>query len=57
MGSNDPFRDFKHKLWPKKGLGVKFAIWLLTIKSHESPWFPYVQVACDIPLKSPQQGL
>jgi hypothetical protein len=24
MGSHDPFGYLKHKLWPKKGLGVKF---------------------------------
>jgi hypothetical protein len=23
MGLNDPFGYLKHKLWPKKGLGVK----------------------------------
>jgi hypothetical protein len=52
MGSHDPFKHFKHKLWPKEGLGVKLAIWLPTTKSRESPWFPRVQVACDISLKS-----
>jgi hypothetical protein len=26
MGSHDPFGHFKHKLWPKEGLGVKLAI-------------------------------
>jgi hypothetical protein len=23
MGSHDPFEYLKHKLWPKKGLGIK----------------------------------
>jgi hypothetical protein len=32
-------------------------IWLPTTKSQESPWFPYMQVACHIPLESSQQGL
>ncbi len=26
MGSHDPFGHFKHKLWPKKRLGIKLAI-------------------------------
>jgi hypothetical protein len=51
MGSHDPFGHFKHKLCPKEGLGVKLTIWLMTIKSQESPWFPCVQVACNIPFK------
>jgi len=38
-------------------LGVKLPIWLPTIKSQESPRFPCVQVACDIPLESSQQGI
>ncbi len=38
----------------KKG---RESIWLLTTKSKESPRFPYVQVACHIPLKSSPQGL
>jgi len=41
----------KHKLWPKEGIGVKFPIWLRITKSQESPWFPYVQVACHIQLE------
>jgi hypothetical protein len=52
VGSHDPFRHFKHKLWSKEGLGVKLAIWLPTIKSKESAWFPCVQVAFHIPLES-----
>jgi hypothetical protein len=26
MGLHDPFGHFKHKLWPKEGLGVKLVI-------------------------------
>jgi hypothetical protein len=37
MGSHDPFKYLKHKLWPKEGSGVKLLIWLLTTKSRESP--------------------
>jgi hypothetical protein len=47
----------KHKLWPKEGLEVKLTIWFITIKSWESPQFPYVQVACNIPLGSFQWRL
>jgi hypothetical protein len=35
--------NLKHKLWPKEGVGVKLALWLLTIKSQESTRLPYVQ--------------
>jgi hypothetical protein len=51
MGSHDPFGHFKHKLWLKE-----LTIWLPTTKSQESPWFPYVQVACNVPLKSFWKG-
>jgi hypothetical protein len=34
MGSNYAFGQLKHKLWPKEGLGVELAIWLLNIKSQ-----------------------
>jgi hypothetical protein len=57
MGSHDPFGHLKHKLWPKKGLGVKLTICVPTTKSRESPLFFSVQVACDTPLESSQQGL
>jgi hypothetical protein len=57
MGSHDPFEHLKHKLWPKKRSGVKLAIWLSTTKSQESPWFPRVQVECNIPLKYFRRGL
>ncbi len=26
MSSHDPFKYLKHKLWPKKGLGIKLSI-------------------------------
>jgi hypothetical protein len=51
MGSHDPFRYLKHKLWPKERLGVKLPIWLPTTKSWESLWFPHVEVACHISLE------
>jgi hypothetical protein len=57
MESHDPFGYLKHKLWPKERPGVKFSIWLSTIKSQKSPWFICVQVICNITLKSPWQGL
>jgi hypothetical protein len=55
MGSHDPFEQ--HKLWPKEGLGIKLAIWLPTTKSRESPQFPCMKMACDIPLESSWWGL
>jgi len=57
MGLHDPFGHLKQKLWPKERLGVKLTVWLPTIKSQESTQFPCVQVACNIPLESSQQGL
>jgi hypothetical protein len=57
MGLDDPFEHLKHKLWPKERPGVKLAIWLPTTKSRESTQFTYVQVACNILLKSSRQGL
>jgi hypothetical protein len=57
MGSHDPFGHLQHKLWPKERLGVKLAVWLSTTESQESIRFPCVQVACDTPLESSQQGL
>jgi hypothetical protein len=57
MGSHDPFGHLKHKLWPKEGSGVNLSIWLLTIKSQESPQFHCVQVACHISLESFQRRL
>jgi hypothetical protein len=52
MGLHDPFGHFKHKLWPKEGLGVKLPIWFPTIKSWESPRFPCMQMVCDILLEN-----
>jgi len=52
---HDPFGYYKHKLWPKEGLGIKLAIWLPTTKSQELSRFPFVQVVCNISLK--RQGL
>ncbi len=57
MSSDDPFGHLKHKLWPKEGMGVKLVVWIPTTKSQESTWFPFVEVACDISLKSSRQGL
>jgi len=57
MGLHDPFGHLKHKLWPKERLQVKLTIWLPTIKSWELTRFIYVQVVCDISLKSSQWGL
>jgi hypothetical protein len=57
MSSHDPFGHLKHKLWSKEGLGVKLSNWLPTTKSQESPQFPCIQVACNIPLESSWQGL
>ncbi len=52
MGLCDPLGWSKHKLWAKESV-----IWLLTIKSWESPWLPCVRVMCNISLKNYQQGL
>jgi hypothetical protein len=57
MGSHDLFEHFKHKLWPKEGPRVKLPIWLPTIKIQESPWFPFVQMACNILLEISHRGL
>jgi hypothetical protein len=57
MGLHDPFGHLKHKLWPEEGPRVKLPIWPPTAKSQESPWFPCVQVACNIMLKSSWWGL
>jgi hypothetical protein len=56
MGSHDSFGHLKHKLWPEKGLGIEWAIWLQTIKSQKSTQFPYMQVTCDIPWKALDEG-
>jgi hypothetical protein len=41
----------------KKGQKSNCQIWLLTIKSRQSPRFPCIHVACDILLKKFQWGL
>jgi hypothetical protein len=55
-GLHDPFGQLKHKLWPKERLGLKLTIWLPTIKSWESPQFPYMQVACTYHWKAFDEG-
>jgi hypothetical protein len=57
MGSHDSFEYLKHKLWPKEGLRIKVLIWLLPIKSQESPRNTCVQVTCHISLERFQQRL
>jgi hypothetical protein len=57
IGSHHPFGHLKHKLWSKERQGVKLTIWLPTIESQESTWFPCVQVACKMPLESSRWGL
>jgi hypothetical protein len=56
MDLHDPFGYLKDKLWPKERPGVKLPILLPTIKSRESPWFTYVQVACHISLERINEG-
>jgi hypothetical protein len=56
MGSHDPFRHLKHKLWPKERPGVKLVVWLSTTKSQKSTQFTCVQVACNILLESFRRG-
>jgi hypothetical protein len=57
MGSHDPFGHLTHKLWPKEGSKVTLTIWLPPTKSQESPWFPHILVACNIPLERSKRGL
>jgi hypothetical protein len=57
MGSHCLFRHLKHKLWPKEGPGVKLRVWLPTRKSQESTQFTWLQMTCDISLKSSWQEL
>jgi hypothetical protein len=52
MGSYCSFGHLKQKLWPKKGLEVRLAIWFQTTQSQESTRFTCLQSACDIPLES-----
>jgi hypothetical protein len=39
MGSHDPFRYLKHKLWPKEKPKVKLLIWFRTTKVRNHPDF------------------
>jgi hypothetical protein len=57
MGSHDPFEHLKHKLWSKERPRVKLAIWLPTTKSQELTRCPFVQVSCNMPLKSSWRGI
>jgi hypothetical protein len=57
MGLHRPLGHLKHKLWSKERPRVKLVVWLPITKSQESTWFPCVQGACNIPLKSSQQRL
>jgi hypothetical protein len=57
MGSHEPFGHLQPKLWPKKRLWVKLAVWLPTAKSWKSTRPRCVQVECDTPLESSQQEL
>jgi len=52
MASNGPFQHLQLKLWSKKGMGVKLAIWLPTTKSQESTRPRCVQMECGTPLES-----
>jgi len=57
MGSHYSFGHLKHKLWPKKGPGVKLPIWFPTRKRRESTPFTCLQMTCDISLKSSRQEI
>jgi hypothetical protein len=47
--------DISNTSYGQKRAGSQ--IWLPTTKSREPPWFPCVQVACDIPWENFRQGL
>ncbi len=57
MASHGPFGHLQHKLWQKKGLGIKLIIWLPTIKSRESTQPRCVQVECNTPLESSRRKI
>jgi len=57
MSLYDPFGHLNHKLWPKERLGIKLAVWFLTIKSQESTRFPYVKVVWEMLLESSRRKL
>jgi len=53
MGLHDPFGHLITQVMVKR----RVKIWLSSTKSHESPRFPYVQLACNISLESSRQRL
>jgi hypothetical protein len=57
MGSHCSFGHLKHKLWPKEGSRVKLPVWLPTKKSRESTRFTWLQITCNILLKSSRREL
>jgi hypothetical protein len=57
MALHEPFGHLQHKLWQKEGPEVKLTIWLPTTKSQESTRPRCVQMECNTPLESSQQGL
>jgi hypothetical protein len=52
MASHWPFGHLQPKLWAKEGLGVKLAVWLLTIKSRKSTSSRCPNWECDTALES-----
>ncbi len=57
MGSYDPFRYLKDKLWPKEGPRVKLPIWFPTTKSKKIALLTCVKMLCHISLESYRRGL
>jgi len=57
MPSHWQFGHLQPKLWAKEGLGVKLAIWLLTIKSRESTSSRRLIWVCDMALERSRRGL
>jgi hypothetical protein len=49
--SHEPFGHLQHKLWSKKGPGVKLPVWLPTTKSRVSTQSRCAQVECDTSLE------
>jgi hypothetical protein len=54
---NEPFGHLQPKLWAKKGLGIKLAIWLPTTKSQESTRFRRLKEEWDMALESSQREI
>jgi hypothetical protein len=52
-----PIWTFETQVMAKRKMGIKLTIWLPTTKSRESPWFPCMQMTCNIPLESSRRGL